>query len=72
MTRITAIEAGLIQRNITAAALAVAKCDTGIDALKQLARSHPELRVLARSVSELRDHATPMLVCEIECAAVAA
>lgn len=70
--RITAIEAGLIQRNLTRSAIEVAKQDRAIARLQYLSVQHPELRGLARSLAELRDHAEPMLLCDVECAGMAA
>jgi hypothetical protein len=63
--RITANEAALIQRNLVASAIRVAKCETGINRLQTLALTNPELRALARQLDELRDHAEPMLLCDV-------
>lgn len=65
MHRITHNEAAMIQRRLIGVAMQVAQCEHGIARLNQLAGEYPELRPLARTVSELRYHAQPMLLYDV-------
>lgn len=65
MPLINANQAALMQRNLIRAACDVAKNDAGFQRLEQLANVYPELRGLVRQLREQRDHAAPMLFCDV-------